>query len=154
MSHINTVAVSGNLTRDPQVKWVSEDGDKAIVGLGIANNRSRKGEDGDYVEETSFFDIDVFGGFGVLVAKKLRKGDSAAVQGRLEQQTWGEGDAKRSKVVVIATTIDSDGFFRSADENAQVVVPDGSADGPPAAAEQPAAAASPSAAPSDDDIPF
>lgn len=151
MANVNTVVVSGNLTRDPEVRWLSEDEKSAIVNVGIAVNRRRfdkKAE--DYVEEVSFFDIEVYGGFAILAAKKLKKGDSTTVQGRLEQQTWGEGDDKKSKVVIVAEQIDSEGFFRSKDEDAAVAVTNGSST-TAATTTTEAPAAAPAA---DDDIPF
>lgn len=118
VSNVNTVVVSGNLTRDPEVRWTSDDGESMIVNVGIAVNRSRKNADGEYEDEVSFFDADVFGGFAKLVGRKLKKGDSATIQGRLEQQRWEDGDGNtKSKVVIIATQIDSEGFFRSKDED-------------------------------------
>ena len=145
MSNVNSVVVSGNLTRDAEVKWLAEDGGSAIVNLGIAVNRSRKTDDG-YEDEVSFFDIDVYGGFACLVGRKLRKGDAATIQGRLEQQTWETEGGKRSAVRIVAQTIDSEGFFRAKDEDAQLLIGGG---------EEPvAAAAAPAAEPKTDDIPF
>jgi len=155
MANVNTAAVSGNLTRDPEVRWLAEDGGSAIVNFGLAVNRRRFDKDaGEYVEETSFFDVEVFGGFAVLVAKKLKKADAATIQGRLQQQTWGEGDGKRSKVVIVAEQIDSEAFFRAKDEDNAVVV----GERPAAAATQAAPIAATEAASSQgttaDDIPF
>lgn len=140
MSNVNSVTVSGNLTRDPETRWQAEDGSTSIVNLGIAVNRSRKDASGEYVDEVSYFDIDVFGGFANLVSRKLRKGDSATVQGRLEQQRFEKNGENRSTVKIVATTIDSDGFFRSKDEDAA-----------PALA---TTEATPVATPATDDIPF
>jgi single-strand DNA-binding protein len=141
MANVNSVVVSGNLTRDP------ENFGKAtpVVKLGIATNRSFKPKDADeYTEEVSFFDITVFGNFGGLVMRKLKKGDSITVSGRIKQETWQTDDGdNRSKVVIIAEQIDSEGFFRSKDEDNPVESQAPSA--------SPAAPAQPSA---DDDIPF
>lgn len=144
MSNINTVALSGNLTRDPELRLTS--GGTTVANLGMAVNRSRKGDDGEFVDEVSYFDLTAFGNFADLIGRKLRKGDSITVQGRLEQQRWeAEDGSKRSKVVVIVATIDSDGFFRSKDEDADTS----------AAAEGGEAAESkPKPDPKSDDIPF
>jgi single-strand DNA-binding protein len=152
MANVNSTTVSGNLTRDPEVRWLADDGKSAIVNVGIAVNRRRfdKATE-DYVEEVSFFDIEVFGGFAILAAKKLKKGDSTTVQGRLQQQTWGEGDEKKSKVVIVADQIDSEGFFRAQTEDAVVALTDRNQAAAPAAT---ATEAAPAAAAADDDIPF
>jgi single-strand DNA-binding protein len=147
MSNVNTVTVSGNLTRDPEVKWLSDNGEAAIVNLGIAVNRRVRDEnaEGGYAEDVDFFDIDVKGKFALLVAKKLRKADFAAVSGRLDYQAWetSEGE-KRSKVVIDAREIDSEGFFRSREEDRAI----GGGEAAPAAAKPP------TATPKSDDIPF
>ena len=148
MANINSVTVSGNLTRDPEYKQVSEG--FGVAKLGIAVNRQRKDKDGDgYIDEVSFFDIEVLGeGYAKLVSRKLKKGDSATVQGRLEQQRWEKDGEARSKVVIIASQIDSEGFFRSKDE-------DNDLDATPEQPELPAATpAAEAPAPADDDIPF
>lgn len=119
MSNVNSVTISGNLTRDPETRWTADDGASSIVSLGIAVNRSRfNKETEEYEDEVSFFDVDVFGGFANLVGKKLRKADAATIQGRLEQQSYEKDGQKRSSVKVIATAIDSQGFFRPKDEDA------------------------------------
>lgn len=145
MANINTVAISGNLTRDPELRHTASG--TAVVGIGVAVNRSIKDEnaEGGYREEVSFFDATVWGNFGELVARKLRKGDHVTVQGRLKQDTWEtDGGEKRYKVQIIAEQIDSEGFFRSKDEdNATSAATESTPEAAPAAA-----------APAKDDIPF
>ncbi len=151
MSNVNTVAVSGNITRDPELKTFGEDG--KVANLGIAVNRQRKDASGDYVDEVSFFDVTVWGNFAGLCARKLRKGDAATVLGRLEQQTWEQDGAKRSKVVIIASTIDSQGFFRDKSEDRDEA--DAQAEGyVPENTPGEATAAEATAPKADDDIPF
>jgi single-strand DNA-binding protein len=146
MGNINTVTVSGNLTRDPELR--STKNGTSVASFGIAVNRRFKNEaaEGGYEEEVSFFDITVWSGFGELTAAKLRKGDSATVQGRLKQNRWetDEGE-KRSRIEIIADQIDSDGYFRSKDENNDTTAA-------PAAVQGTLEATV--AATTDDDIPF
>lgn len=145
MSNVNTVTTSGNLTADPEIKMAGAEGDFAIVNLRLANNRQRKQADGEYADETSYFDVTVFGKFGELCDRKLRKGDAVTVQGRLEQQRWTNQEGEnRSKVVIIAEQIDSQAFFQKADD--VKAKEDGSSTA--------AAASAPPAAAQDDDIPF
>ena len=155
MSNVNSVTISGNLTRDPE--WMEISDSFSLANLGVAVNRQKKqGE--EYVDEVSFFDVTVLGGYSKLVAKKLKKADSVTIQGRLEQQRWEQDGANRSKVVVIVDgfdggKIDSDGFFRPASENTELVSTTAAA---PAASAAPAAAATEAASPAADpnDIPF
>lgn len=141
MSNVNSVTVSGNLTRDIELRKTQSD--FTIGSASIAVERSKKVGD-DWETETSFFDVTIFGGTAEFAARKLRKGDLVTIQGRLEQQTWEDKDtgAKRSKVVVIATAVDSHGLFRSKDEDKQLSYEGGGASEPAAAK------------PADDDIPF
>lgn len=142
MSNINTVTVSGNLTRDFEVKSFGDDGKVGNVGIAVTREY-KKGD--DYVKEVSFFDVTVWGRYAELCARKLKKGDGATISGRLKQDTWETDEGKRSKVVIIADQIDSDGFFRSKDED----------NAPGEASSTPATeSAEPAPTGSDDDIPF
>lgn len=141
MSNVNTVALGGNLTRDPELRYTPSG--TAVCNLGIAVNRSRKTDDG-WEDETSFFDITVWAGRGELCAKKLSKGSQVFVQGRLEQQRWEQDGANRSKVVVIAEQIEGPDFFQKGGRDL--------ADAQASGGEQ-QQAATPAAA-QDDDIPF
>lgn len=142
MSNVNSVTVSGNLTRDIELRRTQSD--FVIGNAAIAVERSKKVGD-DWEKETSFFDVTLFGGSAEFAAKKLRKGDLVTIQGRLEQQTWEDkdGGGKRSKVVIVATAVDSHGFFRPKDQDNDISASGG---GAPAAAQ--------TALPTDDDIPF
>ena len=155
MSNINTVALSGNLTRDMEYVSISDTFGKAKSAVAV--NRSRKNGEGEYVDEVSYFDVEILGqGFGQLCTRKLKKGDSVTIQGRLEQQRWkNDADENRSKVVVIVDgfdggKIDSEGFFRSKDEDNDVEATPAAA----AATEAAPSTGSAAAAADDDDIPF
>ena len=116
MSNINTAAISGNLTRDPELKTIPSG--TSVCELGVAVNKSKKTDDG-YVDETSYFDVTVWGNFGELVARKFTKGDFVNIQGELQQQRWEntEGE-KRSKVILIARQVDGPAMYRKADGSA------------------------------------
>ena len=150
MSNINICAVSGNMTRDLELR--STQNGTPVANTAVAINRSRKDEtaEGGYREETTFLDITIWGNYAELCARKLKKGDLITVNGRLEQQNWeSDSGEKRSKIVLIADQIDGAGFFRPASENN-----DTSAVATAPAAAAPAAAPAAPAAPADDDIPF
>ena len=145
MSNINTVTISGNLTRDVEVYGK----DLNVAKFGVAVNRSYKPKDAeDYAEEVSFIDVTAFSGLGSLCARKMKKGDAVTVQGRLKQETWETDEGKRSKVIIIADEIDGDWKFRAKDEDN---VPTAATAPAAEATEAPAAAGAPAA---DDDIPF
>jgi single-strand DNA-binding protein len=113
MGSVNTVAVSGRATRDPELKTFGEDG--KVASFGIASDRTIKQGD-EYVQVPNFFDVSVFGGYAALIDKKLRKGDLITIQGELRYETWeNEAGEKRSKVSIIAKTVDGEYAFRKAD---------------------------------------
>lgn len=118
MSNVNSCTVSGNLTRDIELHKTASD---FVIGrASIAVERNKKVDD-EWTTETSFFDVTIFGGSAEFAARKLRKGDLVTIQGRLEQQTWEKDGEKRSKVVIIATAVDANGFFRPKDEDNELV---------------------------------
>lgn len=144
MSNVNVVTLSGSLAADPEVRWTSQDGESAIVRLGIISKFSKKDESGEYVEASTIFDVEVFGKYALTVARKLRKFDNVTVAGRLQKDEWEKDGEKRSKIKVVAQTIDSEGLFRPKSEDATPTAT-------PDAAEAPTQGAT---TPTGDDIPF
>ena len=140
MSNINTVIVSGRLTRDPELRTTANG--ISVANTGIAVERYRK----DQEDEVSFFDLTIWLGFAELVAKKARKGDKVTVEGRLHQQTWETDDgSKRSKVEIVVNQMEGEFIFRAADGS----------DTPAASSPAEAQTSLPTTAPpADDDIPF
>lgn len=137
MSNVNTVAVSGNLVADPELKTLPSG--TVVAELRMATNRSRKTDDG-YVDEASYFDISAFGKFAELIGRKCRKADPVTVTGRLEQQRWQNSEGEnRSKVVIIANEIDSPAFFKKDEDVAPLAGGESTTD---------------AAATAQDDIPF
>ncbi len=144
-NNINTAVLSGNVTRDPELRHTK--GGTAVCNLGLAVNKSRKQEDGSYEDSVSFFDLTIWGNYGELVARKVQKGDAITASGELEQQRWeAEDGSKRSKVVLVARQIDGAAMYRAKDEENAPVADDA----PAATTEAPAADATPTT----DDIPF
>ncbi len=99
----NTVTLVGNVTRDPELRYTS--GGRGVASFGLAVNR-RYQSNGEWQEQTSFFDVVAWGTLGENVAASLNKGTRAVVYGRLEQRSWDtqEGE-KRTKIEVIADEI-------------------------------------------------
>jgi len=103
MAQGNTVTLVGNLTRDPELRYTASG--LGVVGVGLAVNHRRQ-VNGEWQEETSFFNITAFGDLGENVAASLNKGNRVLVTGRLQQRSYEtkEGE-KRSVVEVIADEI-------------------------------------------------
>lgn len=111
MNNTNLVVVTGNLTRDPEARQA---GETTVVGFAVAVNESWKSKDGEVKERTSFFDVEAWGTLGTLVSKYLKKGSKVLVSGSLRQDVWEKEGEKRSKVYIVADTVE---FLNSAKED-------------------------------------
>jgi single-strand DNA-binding protein len=99
----NTVTLVGNITRDPELRFTPAG--QAVATFGMAVNR-RYQKNGQWEEQTSFFNVTAWGTLGENASNSLHKGARILVSGRLEQRSWEtqEGD-KRSVVEVVADEI-------------------------------------------------
>jgi single-strand DNA-binding protein len=102
MSNSQTTMI-GNLTRDPELRYTA--GGQAVASFGLAVNR-RWQKNGEWQEETSFFNVTAWGELGENSAASLPKGSRVIVYGRLTQRSYetNEGE-KRSVVEVVADEI-------------------------------------------------
>ncbi len=100
MASFNRVILMGNLTRDPEIRYTS--GGTAVCDIGLAVNDRRKGADGQWVEETTFVDVTLWGRTAEIAGEYLGKGSSVLIEGRLKLDTWQTNDGqKRSKLHVV-----------------------------------------------------
>lgn len=102
MADMNSVCVTGNLTRDPELKTTS--GGLSICDLGIAVNTSIK-RDGQWEEKGNFLNVTVFGKQGENCAQYLAKGRKVGIEGRLDYQSWEKDGQKRSTIKIIADSV-------------------------------------------------
>lgn len=101
--NINRVVLTGNLTRDPEMR--ATPGGLAICKLGIAVNTRRKNNEGQWEEKPNFFRVTVFGRQAESCGQYLKKGRPIAVDGRLEWSTWETEGQKRESIDIIADTV-------------------------------------------------
>ncbi|MDD3374501.1 MAG: single-stranded DNA-binding protein [Candidatus Omnitrophica bacterium] len=99
---LNSVNIMGNLTRDPELKYIPSG--KAVCSISIANNRFYSKGD-EKVKETSFFDVEVWGAVAENCAKYLTKGSGIIVEGRLKQDRWEKDGKTQSRVRIAANSI-------------------------------------------------
>jgi len=99
---INSVNIIGRLTRDIELKSTS--GGLTIGKASIAINRRVK-RDGEWTEEGNFFDVVMFGKTAENIAKYAGKGKQIGITGELEQQRWEKDGQQRSKIVIIANSV-------------------------------------------------
>src|SRR4029079_9757456 len=100
----NTVTLVGNITRDPELRFTASG--LATASFGLAVNRRRQNQSGDWEEQTSFFNVVCWRDQAENVSGSLVKGARVLVTGRLEQRSYQtqEGE-KRSVIEVIADEI-------------------------------------------------
>jgi single-strand DNA-binding protein len=102
--NINRVVLTGNLTRDPELR--STGTGLAICKLGIAcNTRKRNNATGEWEEKPNFFRVTVFGNQGERCSQYLRKGRAVAIDGRLEWSSWETDGQKRESIDIIADSV-------------------------------------------------
>jgi len=103
MTDSNAATIVGRLTKDAELR---HDTGLKVGFFTIASNRSKKKPDGNYIEEASFFDVNVFGNYAELITPRLKKGTQVCVVGSLKQERWTDKTGQnRSRVVVQADTI-------------------------------------------------
>jgi single-strand DNA-binding protein len=104
-TNINRVVITGNLTRDPELR--STPGGTSVCSLRVAvNSRRKEAETGQWVDKPNYFDVTVFGAQGDNCAQYLAKGRPVAVEGRLNWREWEAQDgSKRQAVDIIADAV-------------------------------------------------
>lgn len=101
---LNSVAISGNLTRDPELRQTP--GGTSVLSFGVAVNERRKDSSGEWEDVPNFVDCTMFGTRADALAKYLHKGTKVAVHGRLRYSSWERDGQKRSKLEVVADDIE------------------------------------------------
>jgi single-strand DNA-binding protein len=99
MASYNRVILVGNLTRDIELKYTP--GGTAVTDIGMAVNDRRKSASGEWVDETTFVDVTLWGRTAEVASEYLGKGSPILVEGRLKLDTWETDGQKRSKLRVV-----------------------------------------------------
>ena len=102
-ANINRVIVTGNLTRDPELRTTP--GGTSVCKLRIAVNSSRKNAAGEWEDKPNYFDVTVWGAQGENCSTYLRKGRPVAIDGRLDWHEWEQDGNKRQAVEIIADRV-------------------------------------------------
>ena len=105
MPDLNKVTLAGNLTRDPELRYIASG--TAVCKLGLAVNRRFRSKEGEQREETSFIDVTVWGKSAEYAGENLSKGRPVLVEGRLKSDAWEDKNTgqKRTKLEVVADRI-------------------------------------------------
>ncbi|HYM58376.1 MAG TPA: single-stranded DNA-binding protein [Solirubrobacteraceae bacterium] len=103
-TNINRVVLTGNLTRDPELRSLPSG--MAVCSLRVACNTRRKGTSGEWEDKPNYFDVTVWGAQGENCARFLTKGRPVAIDGRLEWREWQAQDGtKRQSVEIVADSV-------------------------------------------------
>lgn len=124
--HINRVVLTGNLTRDPELRSLASG--SSVCSLRVACNGRRKDQStGEWEDKPNFFDVTVFGAQGENAARFLSRGRPVAIDGRLDWREWETDEGqKRQAVQIVAESVQ---FLGSRDDS------NGSSEAPSAPAE-------------------
>lgn len=99
MSNFNRVILMGRLTRDPELRYIPSG--MAVSEIGLAVSDRRKNNKGEWVEETTFVEVTLWGRTAEVVNEYLSKGSPIFIEGRLKFDQWETDGQKRSKLRVV-----------------------------------------------------
>ena len=110
---INRVVISGNLTRDPELRATS--GGTQVLSFGVAvNDRRRNQQTGQWEDYPNYIDCTMFGARAEALSRYLSKGTKVAIEGKLRWSQWERDGQKRSKIEVIVDELE---FMSSRNDN-------------------------------------
>lgn len=145
--NLNKVFISGNLTRDPELRDVNG---TELARFSVAVARKWRDKNGEQQKEVSYVDCTAWGKTAATIGQYFTKGKPILIEGRLKQETWtGQDGAKRSKLGIV---VESFQFVPDGGRGEARGVGPGGAHAAPAAA--PAAADNIDGPPLDDGVPF
>src|SRR5687767_9928149 len=99
MASFNRVILVGNLTRDPELRYIPSG--TAVTDIGLAVNDRRKTPSGEWVEETTFVDVTLWARTAEVASEYLSKGSPVLIEGRLKYDAWEKDGKKHSKLRVV-----------------------------------------------------
>ena len=161
MASFNRVILLGNIVQDFEVKYLQSG--LAVTDIRLAVNDRRKNQSGEWVDETTFVDVTLWGRTAEVAGEYLTKGSPILIEGRLKYDTWEKDGQKRSKLSVVAERMQmmpkgggsGGGGGRGQNQNFDDSGDYGDApSGPPARGGQRSGAPSAPPPPTQDEIPF
>lgn len=104
MKNINMVVITGNLTRDPEIRRTQSG--MPIMQLGVAVNDSRKNQNGEWEDYPNYIDCVMIGERADKLSSMLEKGTKVCISGKLRYSSWEKDGQRRSKVEVMIDQIE------------------------------------------------
>ena len=99
MASFNKVILLGNVTRDPELRYISNG--TPVTEIGLAVNNRRKTPTGEWVDETTFVDVTFWSRDAEIAGEYVTKGSPLMIEGRLKLDTWEKDGKKNSKLRVV-----------------------------------------------------
>ena len=124
MASYNRVVLMGNITSEIDLRYTQSE--TAVCDVSLAVNDRRKNQAGEWVEETTFVDVTLWGRTAEVAAEYLGKGSPILIEGRLKLDTWETDGQKRSKLKVVGERMQMLGSNKksakpaNADDNGEV----------------------------------
>lgn len=116
---INRVCISGNLTRDPELRATASG--MQVLGFGVAvNDRRKNPQSGEWEDYPNFVDCTMFGARAEALGRYLSKGTKVSIEGKLRYSSWERDGQRRSKLEVIVDEIE---FMSRREPGAQAPAP-------------------------------
>ena len=104
MADLNKVMILGNVGRDPEIRYTAQGNE--LTTFTVAANRNYRKPDGEWGQETEWFNIVTWGELARRMAQNLQKGDRVYVEGRLQTRSWeGPDGQRRYRTEVIAERV-------------------------------------------------
>ncbi len=103
MASLNKILLMGNLTRDPEVRYIPSGA--AVADMRMAVNRRYKTQQGEDREETCFVNVSAWGRTAETCGQYLSKGSQVLVEGRLRYDEWEKEGQKQSRLSVVAERV-------------------------------------------------
>lgn len=100
MANFNRVILIGNICQDIELKYTP--GGTAVTEINMAINDRRKNQSGEWIEETTFVEVTLWGRTAEIADQYMSKGSPVMIEGRLKLDTWETDGQKRSKLRVVA----------------------------------------------------
>ena len=108
---INRVIISGNLTRNPELRQTQSG--TSVLSIGVAvNDRHKNASTGEWEDYANFIDCTLFGNRAEAMDRLLQKGSKVTIDGKLRWSQWERDGQKRSKIEVIVQDIDPSGNLK------------------------------------------
>ena len=127
-SSFNRVILLGNITREIDLRYVG-DKNTSVTDIGLAVNDRRKNQAGEWIEETTFVDVTLWGRTADVAAEYLGKGSPVLIEGRLKLETWEADGQKRSRLKVIGERLQMLGRKKNTGDAAEPVAASAATEG-------------------------